>query len=113
MLEYIILAMVVLVACITFFLIAMLHDYIVKIGSMLNSILYSQNNAARSIQRVEDQVNQLKKDNTMLRIFIFIAFALSMTAVSLDDAAARGRTGSHRSGGYNSHGKGSHYYGGH
>ena len=49
----------------------------------------------------------------MLRSLLFLAFALSMIAVSFDEAAARGRTGSHRSGGYNSHGKGSHYYGGH
>jgi len=43
----------------------------------------------------------------------FVLALLALSAVAIDTAAARGRTGSHRYGGYNSHGKGSHYYGGH
>lgn len=42
-----------------------------------------------------------------------ITAAMLVLAISIADASARGRTGSHRVGGYNSHGKGSHYVGGH
>lgn len=47
-----------------------------------------------------------------LKAAILVLTAILVTAISIADCEARGRTGSQRIGGYNSHGKGSHYVGG-
>jgi hypothetical protein len=48
-----------------------------------------------------------------LQVTASLMLAIFITSVAIStEAAARGRTGSHRYGGYTSHGKGSHDYGG-
>jgi hypothetical protein len=48
-----------------------------------------------------------------LQVIASLMLAIFITSMVIStEAAARGRTGSHRYGGYTSHGKGSHYYGG-
>ncbi|MCX6793441.1 MAG: hypothetical protein NTY12_05510 [Candidatus Falkowbacteria bacterium] len=49
----------------------------------------------------------------MKKLFIFVLISAVLTfGLSIHNAEARARYGSHRIGGYNSHGKGSHYIGG-